>query len=121
MSNTNLLLQKALAKLRPDIPIDIVEAANYHFDGRKRVWPTTEDGLLWMVTEIAETFELVSARKSYIRNNPENKEQFTKERFAEELGDVIYMAIVTGLVEGVNPIEAMFNKMKNQINEELEK
>ena len=121
MSEKNLLFEKSLSKLRSDIPCDIAEAVNYHFDGRQRVWPTTEDGLLWMITEIAETFELVSARKSYVRNNPDGKEQFTKERFAEELGDVIYMAIITGLVEGTNPVEAMFKKMREQINEELEK
>ena len=95
-------------------------AIKYHFEGRSRVWPTVEDGLLWSMTELAEAFELWSAKKNYVRNNPNEKEKYSDERFAEELGDVIYMAMITGLVVGVNPLEEMIKKMRTQIEKEIE-
>jgi len=98
----------------------IASTIDFHFRGRGRVQPTVEDGLLWMVTEIGECFELWSAQKDYKRNNPDDKEAYSKERFGEELGDVVYMAIITGLVAGVNPLAAIFLKMKKQIEKELE-
>lgn len=120
-TNKNILLIKASGRLANIDPAMLAEAIAYHFDGRGRMWPTTEDSLLWMITEIAEAFELLSAKKNYVRNNPDDKEPFSKERFAEELGDVIYMAIITGLVEGVNPLDALLNKMNNQIKKETNK
>jgi len=124
MTKTNKInkyLMRASMELSGINATTLAEAIAYHFDGRGRVWPTTEDSLLWMITEIAESFELLSAKKNYVRNNPDDKEPFSKERFAEELGDVIYMAMITGMVEGVNPLDAMLNKMNNQIRKEIDK
>ncbi len=86
-----------------------------HFIIRKKVWPTVEDALLFIVTELAEATELLLAQRVYNRNNPENKEPYRPLRFAEELGDVIYMAIVTGLVVGVDPVQSMLDKMNRQL------
>lgn len=85
-----------------------------HFDFAGRSWPTLEDGLLFLLTEVAEASELVlrSPAKDYKRNHP--KEGYSQERFAEELGDIIYMAIVTGKVARVDPIRAMLQKMSKE-------
>lgn len=82
-----------------------------HFEKRKKVWPTVQDALLFTMSELAEAIELVLARTPYRRRHPEEKEPFSTERFSEELGDVIYMAIIAGEVEGVDPITALIKKM----------
>lgn len=92
-----------------------------HFFGLKRVTPSTEHALLFIGTELSEASELLLSRVAYRRNHPNDKESFSKERFAEELGDIIYMAIIAGYVEGVDPVEAMIKKMESQIKKELKK
>ena len=87
-----------------------------HFDARKRVLPTTQDALLFIATELAEASELDLARRPYLRNHA--KEPYTPERYAEELGDIIYMAIIAGRVEGVDAIGAMLAKMQRQLEAE---
>ncbi len=84
-----------------------------HFHEMKRVEPTIEDALLFIGTELAEASELVLARKPYRRNHA--KEAFSKERFAEELGDIIYMCIIAGYEEAVDPVQAMLDKMAAQL------
>ena len=84
-----------------------------HFEAKGKVWPNITDGLLFTQTELSEAIELILGKdREYVRNNPDDKEAYTPERFAEELGDVIYMCIITGVVAGVNPIDAMHNKMR---------
>ena len=84
------------------------------FRERRRQTPSTEDALLFIQTELAEATELVLAKpnKKYLRNSP--KEPFSKARFAEELGDIIYMTIIAGYTENVDPLMAMKNKMEEQ-------
>ena len=102
------ILKDSLMTIKKLSPSDIANAVIWHFNGRDRVWPTIEDGLLFTETELSEAIELWLARKNYKRNNPDDKEKHTKERFAEELGDIIYMVMITGAVEEINPIDAMF-------------
>lgn len=83
-----------------------------HFETKGRVWPSVEDALLFMMTEVAEAIELILIRKKYVRNHPEHKEFFTPARFAEELSDVIYMAVIAGEVEGVDPLNELRERMK---------
>jgi hypothetical protein len=83
-----------------------------HFNAKGRMWPNVKDALGFALTELAEAWELDLARTPYIRNHPGDKEPFTKERFAEELGDVIYMCIIAGWVENVDVVDAMYEKMK---------
>lgn len=96
------------------LPHDIKHLILNHFELTKRVSPTVEDGLLFIGTELAEASELILREKTYLRNHPD-KESYSPERFAEELGDVIYMAMITGSVRGVNPLAAMFEKMKKHV------
>ena len=86
------------------------------FNALGRVWPTTPDALLFIHTEVSEAAELDLARRTYIRNHV--KEPFTKERYAEELGDIIYMAIIAGRAEGVDAVAAMRAKMQKQLEAE---
>ena len=77
------------------------------------IWPhTTEDAILFAQTEISEAVEVLFARKSYVRNHPEDKPGWSASAFGEELGDAIFMLIVAGIMIGVDPIMAMYTKMR---------
>jgi NTP pyrophosphatase (non-canonical NTP hydrolase) len=91
---------------------DFVE--NY-FVKRKLVWPSFDDAMKFAITEIAEVYELDLSRRNWVRNNPEDKPKFTKEKLAEELGDVIMMLMIAGINENVDPLEALINKMCKKI------
>lgn len=83
-----------------------------HFNNSGKIWPSLEDAILFLQTEIGEAIELLLSKKPYKRNHPDNKELFTKERFAEELGDVIYMAIIAGNIAEVDVIQVLLKKIK---------
>jgi len=97
-------------------PQQLAHEIKTHFIEKGREWPSVEDALLFVTTEVAEAMELVLAmpHRKYKRNHPEDKEPFSRERLADELGDIIYMCMITGLVQNVNPFEAMLNKMQKE-------
>lgn len=97
--------------------VDFLDPLTYEvietFNALGRVWPTTQDALLFIHTEVSEAAELDLARRPYLRNHV--KEPYTPERYAEELGDAIYMAIIAGRVEGVDAVQAMRDKMARHL------
>jgi NTP pyrophosphatase (non-canonical NTP hydrolase) len=96
----------------------LFELVREYYDKRGLKWPTFDDAMKFVQTEIGEIYELDLARiGGYKRNHPQNKPQFSKEALAEELGDAILMLLVAGIVEEVNPLEAMENKMKKRMED----
>ena len=87
-----------------------------YYERRGMRWPATGDEALdWALTELAEAKELLLARKGdWVRNHPENKEDFTQQRFAEELGDLIMMTLVAGMVEGLDPLAVLEEKINGK-------
>lgn len=78
--------------------------------------PDVWHALAFADTEKAEALEVLLAKEGgWIRNNPDSKPGWDKDHFAEELGDVIMMVIVAGLAEGVDPVEALLNKMNRKL------
>jgi len=94
-----------------DIGLDLTEKVKGYFNSRGLMWPNFSDAMKFVATEIGEVYEIDLARKIWVRNNPDQKPEFNKENLAEELGDVIFMLIVAGITEGVDPIKAMNKKM----------
>ena len=95
---------------------EIYDLIQQEFALRNKVRPTVEEAILWLITELAEVAEIQLDRgRTWVRNNPENKSQYSKEHLAEELGDVIYMALVAGMVAEVDPLQAMEYKVKAKI------
>jgi NTP pyrophosphatase (non-canonical NTP hydrolase) len=88
-----------------------------YYDKRKLILPDFDDAMKFVATEIGEVYEVDLSRKEWVRNHPENKPQFSKEKLSEELGDCILMLMVAGYSEGVNPIQSL----KDKINRKLEK
>jgi NTP pyrophosphatase (non-canonical NTP hydrolase) len=96
---------------------DLTELIIEYYEKRGLVWPSFDDAIKFVVTELGEVLEVDLSRKDWVRNNPENKPTFSKEALSTELGDVIFMLMVAGYVEGVNPIQSL----KDKINRKLEK
>lgn len=90
-----------------------------YYEARGLVWPDARAALLWALTELAEAAELELARDEWVRNNPGDKEEWSSERFAEELGDVIFMCIVAAMVEGEDALQAMTDKLGRKLTAHL--
>jgi len=74
---------------------------------------------MWVITEIAEVCEqLLGMEGGWTRNNPDDHDAPSNERLAEELGDAIMMCMVAGIVRGLDPFEAMLDKMAGKMHME---
>jgi hypothetical protein len=87
-----------------------------YFEARGLKYPDALEALAFETTEKAEAYEILLARKTWQRNNPDSKPNWSPDRLAEELGDMIMMAVVAGVVEGVCPISALRNKMRRNLS-----
>jgi len=93
----------------------LARAIDAYYRCRGLKWPTTEQALMFAQTELGEVYELLLARESgWVRNNPDDKPEYSDQALAEELGDTVMMLIVAGLAAGVDPIEALLDKMEEK-------
>ena len=98
---------------------DLLSLIKEYYDYRKYEWPDFSNAMKFVATEIGEVYELDLARQgNWVRNNPQAKPKFNKEDLAKELGDCIMMLLVAGIAEGVNPLEALENKIKSKMKYE---
>jgi NTP pyrophosphatase (non-canonical NTP hydrolase) len=98
--------------------VELIDLIETYYNCRSLKFPDAWQSLAWANTELAEVYELLLARDGgWVRNNPQDHGDFSKEKFSEELGDTIMMLMVAGYVEGVNPIQSL----KDKINRKLEK
>ena len=87
-----------------------------YFEARGLTMPDTVESLAFLTTEVGEVWEewiQNLSGKDFVRNDPskEGKKENWKQAFAEELGDVIIMAMVTGMTVGIDPLLALEDKM----------
>lgn len=96
---------------------DVKNLIEYYYHKRGLKWPDFNDAMKFVLTEIGEVYEIDLTRTGgWVRNNPDNKPiTFDKERLASELGDVIMMVMVAGIVEGVDPLQALLNKIHRKL------
>lgn len=89
-----------------------------YFEVRGLVWPSVDEALQFVNTELGEACEIRLAMDSkWVYNNPENKEVYSVERFCEELGDAIMMLIVAGYQAGGDPVLYLRQKMQRKLRE----
>lgn len=90
-----------------------------YFSKRGLIWPSVDDALAFALTELAECVELRLAKKSWVRNNPEQKEAWSRSAFTTEVGDVIMMLIVATMHHEIDldPIVALMEKMDRKLEE----
>lgn len=95
----------------------LVEIITDYYNKRGLTWPNFDNAMKFALTEIAEVFELDLARTGgWVRNNPQNKPEFDKDKLATELGDAIMMLMVAGIAEGVDPIDALNKKISKKLS-----
>lgn len=74
--------------------------------------PSFDNAMKFVQTELGEVYELDLDRSgTWVRNNPQDKTKFDKEKLAKELGDCIMMLMVAGMAEDVDPLDALIKKM----------
>jgi len=96
--------------------MDLVQLIKEYYDKRGLKWPDFDDAMKFVLTEVGEVYELDLSRiGGWVRNNPQDKPDFDKERLSIELGDAIMMLMVAGIVEGVNPLESLVNKINRKL------
>ncbi|MCK5642568.1 MAG: hypothetical protein KAJ19_17300 [Gammaproteobacteria bacterium] len=97
----------------------MIDLIRNYYKVRGLKWPTIEQAMMWVETELGETYELLLSRDGdWVRNHPWNKTMFSSGALAEELGDAIMMLIVAGIVEGVDPLAALREKIERKIRDE---
>lgn len=89
----------------------------YYIKERPLIMPNFDDAMKFVITELAEVYEFDLSRKTWIRNNPDDKPSFSKEKLSEELGDAIMMLMVAGIAEGVNPLKSLYEKTQLKLKE----
>ena len=88
----------------------LVEVVQKYYQFRGLTEPDTNQALLFLVSEIGELSDaFVSNQAQWVRNNPE------KDRSVQdEIGDVLMMLTVFAASMGVDPIEALMEKMRKK-------
>ena len=98
--------------------MNTIELIKTYYSKRGLKYPDVWKSIAFSQTEVSEVYELLFSREGgFKRNHPENKPKFSKQELADELGDAIFMLIVAGIVEDVNPLEAMENKINRKLHE----
>lgn len=96
----------------------LVDLISTYYSKRNLKWPSVDEAMQWMETEVGEVYEILLARDGgWVRNNPSGKPAYSKEALAEELGDAVMMLIVAGIVEGVDVVDALEHKIYSKLQE----
>lgn len=95
------------------------ELIRLYFRYRGYHWPDVNEALQFALTELGEACEVLLARNpNWVRNHPEDKPQYYSPiDFEEELADAIMMLQVAGMVECLDPIEALARKLERKLLE----
>lgn len=97
----------------------LIPLIKLYYQSRKLKWPNFDSAMKFVMTELAEVYELDLAREDgWVRNHPENKPKYSREDMAEELGDAIMMLIVAGIAEEVDPLQALEDKIKSKLEKQ---
>ena len=111
-------LREARNILWPGVDMALKALIRFEFKVRGLKWPTTQEAMMWIVTELGEAAEVILADiPGWVRNHPENHPPYSEERLAEEIGDVIYMMMVLAIINGVSPLTAMVKKITRKAEE----
>jgi hypothetical protein len=90
-------------------------ATYFSFRGLRE--PTGKDALLWAHDELGEAWNVLSQQEPWVRNNPDDKEPWSKEAYGEELGDAMLMTFVAGYLEQADSLFCMLAKIAKKLTE----
>ncbi len=99
--------------------MDLLKIIINYYEKRGLKWPSFDNAMKFAIAEIGEVYEIDLTRYSgWVRNNPNNKPtEFDKEKLGDELGDVIMMIMVAGIVEEVDPLAHLVRKINVKLKE----
>ena len=89
---------------------NIVDIVMKYYDFRGLTQPDANQAFLFLVSEIGELSDaLVANQAAWVRNSPDRDRHIPA-----EIGDVLMMLTVFAATQGIDPIEAMLEKMKSK-------
>jgi len=80
------------------------------------VLPNIQDAVSFMVTEAGEALDQCLRQKAYVRNNPQDPDL---DLLKEEIGDTVFMAMVTAIVMDFNLEEQVVKKLGSMTDKKL--
>lgn len=95
-----------------------------YYEARGLKWPKNYwEAMGWFDTERGEATELYLNKDNdgWVRNNPDEAPEWDENNFAEEIGDMLFMIVVAGIVEGCDPVTTLREKMKRKLGLDVDK
>jgi len=88
----------------------IIEIVEKYYVFRGLTQPDANQAFLFLVSEVGELSDaLVADQANWVRNNPDRERQIPA-----EVGDILMMLTVFAATQGIDPIQAMLEKMKSK-------
>ncbi|MBI9049002.1 MAG: hypothetical protein JEZ00_06275 [Anaerolineaceae bacterium] len=86
------------------------DIVNAYYEFRGLTTPDANQAYLFLVSEVGELADaLVANQAEWVRNNPDRER-----KIEPEIGDVLMMLTVFAMQMGVDPVDAMLEKMKSK-------
>ena len=91
-------------------PTSLVDLVQQYYAFRGLTQPDPNQAFLFLVSEIGELADaLVADQAQWVRNNPDRERHIPS-----EIGDVLMMLTVFAATQGVDPVEALKDKMRKK-------
>ena len=91
-------------------PTNLVDLVQQYYDFRGLTQPDANQAFLFLVSEVGELADaLVASQGQWVRNNPERERHIPS-----EIGDVLMMLTVFAATQGIDPLEALKEKMRRK-------
>jgi len=89
---------------------NLPEIVKQYYEFRSLTQPDANQAYLFLASELGELADaFVADQAAWVRNNP------GKERsVSDEIGDVLMMLTVFAMTQGIDPTEAMLDKMRSK-------
>ncbi len=89
---------------------DLIDTVKRYYEFRGLTQPDAAQAFLFLVSEVGELADaFVEQQAQWVRNNPDRERDVQA-----EIGDVLMMLTVFAATQGIDPFEAMKNKMRKK-------
>ncbi len=89
---------------------NLVELVKQYYEFRGLTQPDANQAYLFLVSEVGELADaLVAGQGEWIRNNPDRERHIPS-----EIGDVLMMLTVFAAAQGIDPLDALLEKMRSK-------
>jgi len=89
---------------------NLLEIVKQYYEFRGLTQPDNNQAFLFLTSEVGELADaFVADQADWVRNNP-NKHRSVP----DEIGDVLMMLTVFSITMGIDPVQAMIDKMKRK-------